>query len=167
MEECPGLSQLQNRRISLEVGQLHRPDLDSPGPLSLEDPLVSLDTMQQFPADLGRPGPSQSENPRDILSTENKRPTDLEDEGPSQLGSPDIRLDTEFTIRHKTPSPVIEQFPVRSPLSPIPSSSRTSNSRESARDDNYTGGFVVTPSQLKPLPQIVGKRSNLKRKSVD
>lgn len=75
-------------------------------------------------------------------------------------------LDLESPRAHKTPLSVNESVPIRSPLSPIPSTSRAVNHSETSLDDNNIANFAITPASLKPLPQIVGKRNTLKRKTT-
>lgn len=62
------------------------------------------------------------------------------------------QLDME-NVWHKTPSPVLDEpVQIRSPLSPLPSTSRAVN-HGPPLDDNNSGYFDVTPAQLKPLPK--------------
>lgn len=97
--------------------------------------------------------PELPEPPRRRVSSDNE----LIDEDPSQL---------ERSASPKTPSPLINKsVSIRSPLSPIPSTKRAANHNETSLDDNITN-FAITPATLKPLPQIVGKRSTLKRKTT-
>lgn len=58
------------------------------------------------------------------------------------------------------------QHTVRSPLSQLLSTSRATDHNEIPLNENSLGHFMITPSHLKPLPQIVGKRRTLKRKRV-
>lgn len=62
------------------------------------------------------------------------------------------------------------QKPVRSPLSPILSSTLQSNANLSpamAVDLPSTSFAVLTPGQIQPMPKIAGRRNNVRRVKVD
>ncbi|KAG5864930.1 hypothetical protein JTB14_013977 [Gonioctena quinquepunctata] len=107
-------------------------------------------------------------NESSIVTEEEEHPMGS---NPEQLPPMDISLLQDFVAsRNNTPSPSPnpingENFSVRSPLSPMPSTRYACN--RSASPSTLYGSqnehFYVTPAQIHPLPKIVDRRSHLKR----